>query len=96
MIFRDFSSKMKKAKSGRKKRSVTDKRITGPDLCRMIAQERFPALSIGAFWANLLHILLDGPFTHPNIQLEELTPNALRSPEPIVGCYLLDQGDRFG
>src|SRR2546427_424686 len=28
----------------------------------MIAQERFPGLSRGSFWANLLHILLDAPF----------------------------------
>ena len=61
-------------------------KITGPHLCSMIAQEGFPALSTGSFWANVLHILLDGPFTHPNIQLEELTPNALR-PED-AGCLL--------
>src|SRR5260370_23433654 len=51
-------------------------KITGPYLCRMIAQDDFPALSTGSFWANLLHILLDGPFTHLNIQLEQLTSNA--------------------
>src|SRR5258707_1470038 len=34
--------------------------ITGPHLCHMIAQERFPVLSTGSFWPNLLHILLDG------------------------------------
>lgn len=37
-------------------------KITGPYLCRMIAQEDFPALSPGSFWAKVLHILLDGPF----------------------------------
>jgi hypothetical protein len=68
-------------------------KITGPYLCRMIAQEDFPALSRGAFWANLLHILLDGPFTHLNIQLEELTSNALRSPESVVRCHLPNQPD---
>ena len=65
MIFRDLSSMMKKAKSGRKKRSVTCKRITGLQprhLCRMIEQERFPGLSRGPFWARVLHIFLDGPF----------------------------------
>ncbi len=36
--------------------------ITGPDLCCMIAQERFPGLSRGECWANLLRIFLDGPF----------------------------------
>src|SRR5260370_25936434 len=64
-------------------------KITGPYLCHMIAQERFPALSTGSFWANLLHILLDGPFTHPNIQLEELTPNALRPQSRLVAAISL-------
>ena len=45
------------------------------------------------FWANLSHILLDGPFTDANIQLEQFTPNALRAPEPIIGGHLLDQTD---
>jgi hypothetical protein len=67
--------------------------IAGPHLCSMIAQESPPGLSTGSFWANLLHILLDGPFTHPNIQLEELTSNALRSPEPVVRCHLPNQSD---
>src|SRR5258706_3281587 len=62
----------------------------------MIAQERFPALSMGACWANLLHILLDGSFTDPNIQLEQFTANALRSPHSVVCCHLLDQADCLG
>ena len=36
--------------------------ITSPHLCRMIAQKRLPGLSTGSLWANLPHILLDGPF----------------------------------
>ena len=67
--------------------------ITGLHLCRMITQEGFPALSTGSFGANLLHILLDGSFTHPNIQFEELAPNAFCPPESIVGGHLPDQGD---
>jgi hypothetical protein len=39
--------------------------ITGPDVFRMIAQERFPGLSRGPFWARVLHIFLDGPFDFP-------------------------------
>jgi hypothetical protein len=68
-------------------------KITGPHLCRMIAQECLPTLATGSFWAILLHILLNGSFTHPNIQLEELAPNALRPPESIVGGHLPDQRD---
>jgi hypothetical protein len=41
---------LKKAKSGRKKRSGTCKRITGPHFRCMIAQERFPVLSTGSKW----------------------------------------------
>ncbi len=62
----------------------------------MIVQERFPVLSRGAFWANLLHILLDRPFTDPNIQLEEFTANALGSPHSVVCCHFLDQADGLG
>jgi len=36
--------------------------IAGPHLCGMSAQERPPVLSTGSFWANRLHILLNGPF----------------------------------
>jgi len=50
ITFRDFSSMRKKAKSGRKKRSVTCKRIAGPNLCRMIAQEGLPGLSTSWKW----------------------------------------------
>src|SRR5258708_40371141 len=96
MTFRDCTSTMKKAKSGRKKRSVTCKRITGPHLCHMIAYECPPGLSTGVFWANRPHILLDSPFTDPKIQLEKLSTNALRSPEPIVGRHFFDQSNRLG
>lgn len=40
----DLRRVLKKAKSGRKKRSVTGKRVTGPDVRRMIVQERRPIL----------------------------------------------------
>ncbi len=90
---------LKKAKSERKKRSGTSKKSQAPHprhLRRLIAQERFPVLSRGSFWTNLPHILLDRPFTHPNIQLEKLTPNALRAPESVMCRHLLDQRDRLG
>lgn len=68
-------------------------KITGPHLSRMIAHECLPTLATGSFWAILLHILLNGSFTHPNIQLEELASNALRPPESIVGGHVPDQRD---
>jgi hypothetical protein len=30
-----------------------------------------------------------------NIQFKELTPNALCSPQPVVRCHLLNQGNRL-
>ncbi len=69
--------------------------IAGPHLLGMIVEERFPVLSTGSFWANLLHILLNSPFTDPNIQFEGFPADALRSPKPIVCRHLLDQGNRL-
>ncbi len=34
--------------------------------------------------------------TPSNIQLEEFTANALRSPHSVVCCHFLDQADGFG
>ena len=70
--------------------------ITRPHLGRMIAEKRLPLLSTRSFSTNVPHILLNSSFTDSNIQLEKLAPNALRSPEPIVCCHLLDQADRLG
>ncbi len=79
MTFRDFSSMMKKAKNERKKRSVTCKKSHAHTPCRMIAQECSPGLSTSSFGSNVLHILLDGPFTYPHTQLEEFSTDTLRS-----------------
>jgi hypothetical protein len=92
---------MKNAKSGRKKRSVTRKRITGPDLCRMIAQERFPALSRGGFWANLLHILLDRPFDFSVYPAKARSPRMRSAPHirlfaAISLIKLIASGVSFG
>ncbi len=62
MIFRDFSEGVEESKERTEEEICHLQEITGPDVFCMIAQERFPGLSIGAFWANLPHILLDGPF----------------------------------
>jgi hypothetical protein len=57
----------------------------------MIAQKRLPVLAMSLFWAKLLHILLNRPFTYANIQLEELATDTLRSPKSVVCCHFLDQ-----
>jgi len=69
MTWRDFSSMIKKAKSKRKKRSGTCKKIAGPHPCRMITQKRLPVLSPRCCAASLVHVFLNGPFTHSDIQL---------------------------
>jgi hypothetical protein len=70
-------------------------KIASPNLCRMIAQKRLPVLSSRFCAANLAHVFLNGPFTHPDIQLEEFPTDALCSPESVVYCYLLDQADHL-
>jgi hypothetical protein len=44
--------------------------IASPYLCCMIAQKGLPGLATRALWTDLLHILLDRPFTRVDIQLE--------------------------
>ncbi len=91
ITFRDAQFDDEESKK-RTEEEVSDlQKITGPHPCSMITQEGFPALSTGSFWVKLLYILLDGPFTDPNIQLEELAPNAFCPPESIVGGHLPDQ-----
>ena len=65
MIFRDFSEGVEESKERTEEEIRHLQEITGPYLCRMMAQECFPGLSRGAFWVNLLHIFLDGPLDFP-------------------------------
>jgi hypothetical protein len=96
----DDLSRLQLDNEKRKKRTeeeISDlEEITGPYLCRMIAQERSPVLSSRLCGANVPHILLNSSFTHPNIQLEQLATSALSSPEAVVCCHLLIQSDRLG
>jgi hypothetical protein len=70
-------------------------KITGPHLCRMIAQERFPVLSTSSFWTSVLHIPLNSSFADPNPHLEEFPTDTFCSPESVVGCHLLNQANRL-
>jgi hypothetical protein len=69
--------------------------IAGPHLCHMLVQEWFPRLSTGSFWADLVPLLLDGPFPDANIACEKFTPHALRTPKSLGRCHLLPQADRL-
>jgi hypothetical protein len=77
ITLRDFNSMMKNAKSGRKKRSVTGKRVASPDLCSVIVQKSCPPLPLWPESANIPHILLDGALTHMHTQFQELPTNTL-------------------
>jgi len=70
--------------------------IASPHVFCMMAQKGLPGLATRALWTDLLHLLLDRPFPRVDIQLEELTPNTLRTPQSIGRCHLLDQADRLG
>ena len=78
MTFRDFSSMMKKANSGRKKRSVTCKKSQAHTSAAWLRRNVFQVCPRARNGANRLHILLKGPFTHPNIGLKEFPTDALR------------------
>jgi hypothetical protein len=86
MTFRDFSEGVEEGKKWTKEEIGHLQEITGPHLCCMIAEECFPGLSTSSFGANLPHIFLNGPFTHPDIQLEKLASNTLRSQDD--DCWL--------
>jgi hypothetical protein len=80
-----FSGHLPEKGKQRTEEEIRDlQKITGPSLCRMSAQENFPALSTDSFWVNRLQILLNSPFTHSTIQLEEFPADALCSPESVV------------
>ena len=70
--------------------------IAGPDLSRMIAQKRPPALPRWARCTHAPHVLLDRSFADTDIQFQSLAPDPFRSPELIVLCHLFDQRNGFG
>jgi len=70
---------MKKAKSERKKRSVTGRGVAGPDLLSMIAQEDPPVLTPWSSRPHLPHVLLDRAFADMQSQLEEFAADPFRS-----------------
>ena len=95
ITFRDSSSTTKKAKSGRKKRSVTGKRVARPDLSGVVAQKRAPLLTSRLVCANRPHVLLNSSLAHTDAQFQQFPTNPFSTPKPIVLGHLPDQGDRF-
>jgi hypothetical protein len=90
-----FRSTTKNAKSGRKNRSVTGKRVAGPDLCRVSAQKRAPLLTSRLVGANRPHVLLNSSLAHTDAEFQQFPTNPFSTPKPIVLGHLPDQGDRF-
>ena len=70
--------------------------IVGPDIFRMIAKEGLPGLSVGAWRPSRPQVPLHGTFRDRDAELQQLAPDALRTPQPIVGSDLLDEPNRLG
>jgi hypothetical protein len=92
---RDLGRVLKNAKSGRKKRSVTGKRVAGPDIGGVFAQKGCPSLSSRLWCANPSHVLLNGSLAHVNVQLKSIPADTLSTPQSILCRHLPDQGDSF-
>jgi hypothetical protein len=65
MTLRDCSEGVEEGKERTKEEIRHLQEIAGPRVFRMGAQECFPGLATGAFWACLAHILLNRPFDFP-------------------------------
>jgi len=61
----------------------------------VVAQEGRPTLARPLRRAGVAHVLLDGPLGHAEVQLQQLAPDSLRTPEPIRGGHRPDQRDRL-
>ena len=59
----------------------------------MRVQERPPRLSSWPGGAHGSHVLLYGPLADADAQFQEFTTHPFCSPESIVPCHLLNQGD---
>jgi hypothetical protein len=77
---------MKKAKSERKKRSVTGRGVAGPDLLSMVMQKGRPRLASWPGSTDLPHVLLNGAFRKVKAQIEQFAPDPLCSEDG--GCPL--------
>ena len=90
---RDFSSTMKNAKSGRKKRSVTCRKSQDQTCAAWLREIGRPLLASWLACANCPHVLLNSALADMHAQFQKFPTNALRTPEPIVLRHLPDQRD---
>ena len=96
MTFRDCNEGVEKRKK-RTEEEIRDlEEITGPYLCRMIAQERSPVLPSRLCGADVPHLLLNRSFTHRISSLSNSPRMRSAHKTPVVCCHLLHQSDRLG
>jgi len=62
----------------------------------MRVQEGLPGLSSWPAGAHGSHVLLNGALADADAQFEEFTTNPFCSPQSVVPCHFLDQGDGLG
>ena len=62
----------------------------------MSVQEGLPSLSSRPGGAHGSHVLLNGSLADADAQFEEFTTNPFCSPQSVVPCHFLDQGDGLG
>src|SRR5947209_8097462 len=86
---------MKKAKSGRKNRSVICKKSHAQICAAWLREIDAPLLTSWRLCANVPHVLLDGALADMHPQFQQFTPHPFSPPEPIVLGHLPDQGDGF-
>ena len=95
ITFRDFSSMMKKAKSGRKNRSVTCKKSHAQICAAWLRRKVAHVWPRGWCVRTASHVLLNGALADTKAQFQQFTPNPFSTPESIVLRHLPDQGDGF-
>src|SRR5215471_10103189 len=89
ITLRDWSSMRKKAKSGRKKRSVTGKRVTRPNLSCVVARDRSPTSDLVAGVSKLLACTSGSCVCHLKVvlvtdakaQFQQFPPDPFSAPE---------------
>src|SRR5436309_6870262 len=80
----DFSSTMKNAKSGRKKRSVTCKKSQAQICAAWVREIGRRPLASWLVGANSSHVLLDGALAHSQAQFEQFPTNPFSTPPSMI------------
>jgi hypothetical protein len=69
--------------------------VAGPELMRMIAKEHTPTLAAMTGRSKPSHVPLDRALGVADSELQQLAADPLCTPQAIVPCHPLDQGDGF-